>query len=582
MPIEWGGSDMFTHMLVVGATRSGKTATILKPMIYQLLLAKKRGKKLGLTVVEPKGDLAQMVADMSEAMELPHTHIDPMLDDKSAKFNPMEGETDRVAEATVIVLQGLFGKQDAFFATVQELSARYVTKLLKELNGDQMDIIDVLKTLRDPNVLKLRVAELRQRDGESDIVNFFETELLGTMADRYRQFVIGLRAQLENIVSNQSLRNIMTGTSDIDMNTHFDNGGILSVNTALGLLRSSGDAFGQFIIMHLQDGTLRRKGTEETRIPHFLIIDEFSRYINPEVETFLSLAAEYRVAGILATQSLGQLAIESGKLSGQEMKRTIMASCRNRIVFGGVTMDDAKDFAEEFGKDKVIVRQSTYDNKIVGLNLFPKMFRDTETEEYRFDPTDIRNNLGHLTYIHQLMKDGVLQEPAIGEGTFVPHNWRELREWENHHSTWFKKLNPFRFKKEMSKNVKDLSKDKINELEHEAERENELMKNAEKETEQEIVKNKAKFNEVVDLSQLESKNKRVMDGESNNISKSTNVATKERGENKLIKKSTARKQEKAIDKPRKSNKEKQHEKTVKRSRQIDQFTKDKKNDDMFF
>lgn len=41
--IQWGGSDMFTHMLVVGPTRCGKTATLLKPMIYQLLLLKKNG-----------------------------------------------------------------------------------------------------------------------------------------------------------------------------------------------------------------------------------------------------------------------------------------------------------------------------------------------------------------------------------------------------------------------------------------------------------------------------------------------------------------------------------------------------------
>src|SRR5690625_2451553 len=291
IPIEWGGSDMFTHMLIVGATRSGKTATILKPLIYQLLLAKKRGIELGLTVVEPKGDLAQMVADMSEEMELPHIHVDPMLGDKSAKFNPMEGETDRVAEATVIVLKGLFGKQDAFFATVQELSARKVTKLLKELYGDDIDITDVLNTLRDPKVLAEEVANLARRVGNTDLLHFFQSELLGSMADKYRQFVIGLRAQLENIVSNDNLRKIMTGKSSIDIDEHYEKGGILAVNTALGMLRSSGDAFGQFVIMHLQNGAFRRPGTEDTRIPHFLIVDEYSRYINPDVEIFLSLAA---------------------------------------------------------------------------------------------------------------------------------------------------------------------------------------------------------------------------------------------------------------------------------------------------
>src|SRR5690625_4783450 len=165
-----------------------------------------------------------MVADMAKEMELPYTHIDPF-NENTAKFNPMEGDTDAVAEATVVVLKGLFGKQDAFFATVQELSARNVTKLLKELQGDKLDITDVMNTLRDPEVLRKRVAELRARDGQTDLVHFFESELLGSMADRYRQFVIGLRAQLENIVSNKSLRRIMTGRSDIDIDKHFEEGG---------------------------------------------------------------------------------------------------------------------------------------------------------------------------------------------------------------------------------------------------------------------------------------------------------------------------------------------------------------------
>src|SRR5699024_2977273 len=69
--------------------------------------------------------------------------------------------------------------------------------------------------------------------------------------------------------------------------------------------------------------------------------------------------------------------------------------------------------------------------KVIGLNLFPASFRDTEDEEYRFDPTDIRDGLQRFTYIHQLMQGGVLQKPEIAEGTFVPRNWKELREWED-------------------------------------------------------------------------------------------------------------------------------------------------------
>jgi len=430
VPIILKEKDFFVHSLFVGSTGSGKTASVLEPIAYQLLMQKKLGKKLGLTVVEPKRDFALKVKEYCEVMEIPHIFIDPLSDD-THKFNPMEGDINDVAEATVVVLKGLFGKQEAFFASVQELSARYVTKLLKELNGDNMDILDVMNTLRDPVELKKRVEQLKARDGVTDLVHFFEAELLGQHAEKYRQFVIGLRSQLENITSNDLLKRIMTGKSDVNIQKHFAEGGVLIVNTELGRLGTSGDAFGQFMIMHLQNGTFNRPGPEESRIPHFMIIDEYSRYINPEVERFLSIARSYRVAGIFATQSLGQLEIESGKISATAMKRTIVTNCRNKLVFGGVSADDAEEFANEFGKDKIIMRQSTYKHRIFMPVLFPDSYRDTETEEYRFDPTDIMDGLPKYSYIHKLVYDNQVQKPSLAIGNLVPKNWKELREWEN-------------------------------------------------------------------------------------------------------------------------------------------------------
>ncbi len=430
LPIKWGGDDMFTHMLVVGPTRCGKTATILKPIIYQLLCLKARGIPLGISVIEPKGDVAAMVAEMCAEMGIPCTHVDPM-NPNTDRFNPMEGEINSVAEATVVVLKGLFGKQDAFFATVQELSARNVTKLLKELHGDNMDIVDVMNTLRDENLLTEKVAKLKARDGMTDLVHFFESELLGSMKEKYRQFVIGLRAQLENVVSNDALRRIMTGKSSINIDEHYETGGVLAVNTALGMLRSSGDAFGQFIVMHLQNGAFRRPGTERTRVPHIIISDEYSRYINPDVEIFLNLAAEYRVAGIFATQSLGQLELESGKINAKAMKRAILGGCRNMIVFGGIKSEDANDFAEEFGKDKIIMRQSTYKNSILLPTLFPDSYRDTEEQEYRFDATDLMDGLPRFHFVHKLLQEGHPQKPAVAAGQFVRRDWKEAREWEH-------------------------------------------------------------------------------------------------------------------------------------------------------
>lgn len=426
--IKWGKSDSFTHMLAVGPTRCGKTATLLKPMIYQLLLLKKRGVPLGLSVVEPKGDVARMVYEMCGEMDLPCIHVDPEKPNSDI-INVMEGEMDDVAEATVVVLKSLFGKQEAFFATVQELAARNVTKLLKRLQRDNINLADVVRTMRDPVLMRDKVIQLKTRDGEDDLVQFFESELLGAQKDKYQQFVIGLRAQLENLTSNPHLSRIINGKSSINIDKHFAEGGILAVNTAMGKLRKAGDAFGQFVTMHLQNGTFRRPGTEDTRVPHFLIIDEYSRYINPDVELFLSIAAEYKVAGIFAIQSLGQLEVEAGKINARAMKQSIMTSCRSKITFGGLGSADATEFSDEFGKKIVVMRQSTYKQQILVPNILPETYRDTEKEESIIPYTDLMFGLPRFHYVAKLMKDGTPQPPTIGRGSFVPKDWKEQRVW---------------------------------------------------------------------------------------------------------------------------------------------------------
>ncbi|MGA5691362.1 type IV secretory system conjugative DNA transfer family protein [Cytobacillus pseudoceanisediminis] len=431
--IIWGGDDPFTHTLCVGPTRCGKTATVLKPLIYSILLAKKRGIPCGLSIIEPKGDVARMVKEMAEAMGLKDqlVYIDPLYPDETQRINVMKGNKQDVAEATVAVLKSLFGKQDAFFATVQELSSRKVTLLLKELYGDNMDIMDVLANLRDVALLQTNVEKLRQLQGTNDLVQFFDNELLGTgnMADKYRQFIVGLRAQLENITSNEHLKAIVTGRSDIDLDEHFEEGRILAVNTALGMLGRSGDAFGMFMAMHLQLATFRRKGTESTRVPHYLIIDEYSRYINPDVERFLSIAAEYRVALIAAIQSLGQLELESGNLSAKAMKRAILTSTRNKIIFGGLEYEDAEEVSKIMGKDLIRERARTFSGGILE-NILPKQYKEQEEEKERFYSTFLMDGLPRFHYVHKLLVDGTPQEPGIGVGSFIPRDWKEQLEIE--------------------------------------------------------------------------------------------------------------------------------------------------------
>ncbi|KLU62341.1 AAA-like domain protein [Peptococcaceae bacterium CEB3] len=420
--LNWGGDDSFTHTMIVGPTRCGKTATLIKPMIYQILTAKARGFPCGLSVIEPKGDVAQFAVDLARELGIRAYHLDPTIDNTDM-INLMKGPVDDVAEATIAVLQGMFGKQEAFFQLVQELTARNFIKLLKLNHGDNLDILSVLRTLRDDDILKRETQTLGKNGKDPDLYSYFENEMRGRLGDKWKELAVGLRAQIEKLVSNSYIKRIITGDSGIDLDRHMAEGGVIGVNTALNLGRS-GDAFGQFMTMHLQAAAFRRPGTERTRIPHYLVIDELSRYINPDIERFLSIAAEYRVACIFAVQSFSQLEIASGSLNARAMKTAILTNCRNKISFGGITSEDAEYFAKELGKNWEVMRQSTYDGKVLA-SILPKNYRDTEQEEYRIRPTDIQDGLPRFYYTHKLVQHGQPMKPGIAVGSFVPDDWRE-------------------------------------------------------------------------------------------------------------------------------------------------------------
>ncbi|MDR3600866.1 MAG: type IV secretory system conjugative DNA transfer family protein [Desulfosporosinus sp.] len=421
--LYWGGDDPFTHTMIVGPTRCGKTATLIKPIIYQILLAKARGVPCGLSIIEPKGDVAQFAVDLARELGIKAYQLDPTRE-TSDKINLMKGPVNDVSEATIAVLKGMFGKQEAFFQLVQELTARNFIKLVKLNHGDNLDILSVLRTLRDNAILEREQKMLEKSGKDPDLSSFFTNEMQGKLGAKWKDLALGLRAQIENIVSNEDLKRIITGDSGINLDQHMAEGGVIGINTALGKLKRSGDAFGQFMAMHLQSAAFRRPGTEKTRIPHYLIIDEMSRYINADTEKFLSIAAEYRVAGIFAVQSFSQLEIGAGDLTPKAMKTAVLTNCRNKISFGGITYDDAEYFANELGKNWEVMRQNTYDGFALA-SFLPKTYRDTEQEEYRIRPTDIQDGLPRFHYIHKLLRDGHPMKPGIALGQFVPSDWQE-------------------------------------------------------------------------------------------------------------------------------------------------------------
>ncbi|SMB96690.1 AAA-like domain-containing protein [Thermanaeromonas toyohensis ToBE] len=380
------GEDRFLHTLIVGTTGTGKTSRVLKPMIEQDLLRIKNGERIGITVVEPKGDFSADVAEMARSLGIPVIFINPE-DPDTPRFNPLEGDPLTVAEIMKTVLQSLFGKQEAFFRQVQEVMARNTVLLLKAAYGDNLDIKMMTEVLRNEELLLNCMQAVEQKErGPSSLTQYFRQEVLGKNKEEMFRHALGLRLQLEDITGNALLNRVLVGKSDVNLDRHLEGGGVLVVNTAMGRLGKLGDVFGQFIIMHFQYAVFRRPGNEHTRPYHVLYVDEFPRYVNPDFERLLAIGRSFRCATVLALQTTAQLLLESKPA----FRDIVLENCRNKIVLNLGSAEDAKRLAAEFGERQVVQKSRTYKQEgPIALHLYPDSIREDEKFEPRFRYTDL-------------------------------------------------------------------------------------------------------------------------------------------------------------------------------------------------
>lgn len=407
--------DRYVHQLIMGPTGSGKTSLMVLPQIYQDLMAIKKGAKAGMTVLEPSGDLCESTVNLCRELGIPYVYINPG-SKSTARFNPMEGDPSTVAEITRTVLSSFFSTKEPFFAQVQESAARNITLMLKKVKGDDLTLMEVVRVLRknpthidNEYVSKLR--HLEKSEENEDLVDYFDSELLGTLKDKYFQFAVGLRQQIEDIGGNSLLRRILNSKSDINLNEHLAHGGVvLVVNTDIGRLGRVGSAFGKFFIMHLQNAVFNRPGSEWDRLPHFLYIDEFALYINRDFEKLLTMGRKYRCSVNLAMQSISQL----DGAEGMAYRQTVLNNCRNKILFGGSTGETAKFFEAEFGSDDVVVKSPMFKNKMVAEPVIAEGYRSSEKNKPRFTSTDIQE-MEKNHFIYRICIDNQNLPPGMGK-----------------------------------------------------------------------------------------------------------------------------------------------------------------------
>lgn len=331
-------------------------------------------RNLGITYISPDFESISHILDVADNYKMPVNLIDPN-DINSPGLNPFIFNSPlSISTAISTVLKGLYAAnlKTIDMAYVEVMSTQAIENLailLKVMyprlhDGDLPNLEDMMECLNDFSLVESLCEKMKEdeelRQEYKLLLSFFKKNFYENSSGKadMEKYVSAATSQLEILLRYPGVKNILCKRSgNIDFDRALDNGEITLVCTRRGDLGANAHkAFGLFFILLMQYSVLKRPGNENSRIPHFLYIDEFSDFICGSTEALFTLYRKYRVASVVSVQSLDQLNVEKGKY-----KRTILANCANKIVFGNNSPEDNEWWQKELGEKREWDWSTSYD-----------------------------------------------------------------------------------------------------------------------------------------------------------------------------------------------------------------------------
>ncbi|WP_144502751.1 TraM recognition domain-containing protein [Bacillus thuringiensis] len=451
------GKDRTLNGIIIGPIGSGKTSSLIIPMINQDLhwmvrfinkfentykknnydTEEVKGTFLnGITVIEPSNDLCQKVFKLVQAHKIPESsiyYIDPTNSD-TKNINILRGPVDKVAEVFAMVIQGLSESNNAFFEQAQRNHLKQHIYLLK-LHNPQKDVTfddlidmydDVERVHRMHKLLKVQVEKLydfvqsgvasRDQKNEYKIIKGIDEWFDNTIREKtgfqgepavyksgkYRGKPMHYDREEEYV---KGLRNIL---KDLASNvlirrvlfgkSDFD----FDVHLEQGGILLVNTAKGELADLSNVLGKfvlLSMQNAVFRREPnispyHHIIVDEFPDYVVRPFKEFPAQSRKYKVILTIASQTLSQLALDFT----EQYMFTLLGSFRNKMIFGDVTPYDAKIFSDMFGETEE--------------------FKESESEQ-AISPMQ-ENPVSRLGSTYQKLKEVVMSPGDImAQGAFI-------------------------------------------------------------------------------------------------------------------------------------------------------------------
>ena len=404
-------------------------------------------KDLGITYMSPDYETIENIRKVCENYNMSYNIIDPT-NPNSAGLNPFAFEEPiKAALAISTIIKGFYSDNNPETAVVyrQNLSNQIIENLsilLKvvypKLNDGKLPTIeDMLKLLNNFDLIE-KMCKILEKDPTLSVkyenqINYFKKNFYMDSPNRQEmnQVVSLPMAQLDTLLRYPGVKNILCNrTRNLNFDNALENGDINLVCTRRGDLgERANKAFGLFYLLLMQFSVLRRPGNENSRIPHFMYIDEFPDFICKSTESIFTIYRKYRVATVVSAQSLAQI-----KSHGDKLGETIIANCANKIVFGNNSPEENDWWSKEIGEKK------EWDVKHEGYNFAEDKYDSKGSASYGNKPKYGAGKVQSLSFKKCMFKIRDLKGKIVN-GTakldFLPARHKEKQKVKNYNFSKF-------------------------------------------------------------------------------------------------------------------------------------------------
>ena len=365
-------SDLITHLHGIGATRSGKSKW-LEWFCRGLAM-----QRIGFTLIDPQGTLAKdLVSYFAYLMpSQPIIYFNPSRTDFLVPFNPFtRGRGDksvrvsRQIQATIRVWGAASLDDTPRLGRV--MRTFYHLFSTGEITLNELDEL----TLWEYKELREHAANLLPEG--TTAYNEWKSFMGYRRKEDFETQMESTRNRLAPFIDFPQIRRIMSlEEPNLNFEEIFDTGTILIANLGQSPYFADENArlIGSLMIHELWQAAQQRETSPQH--PYFLLVDEFQKFLTPDIRDILDRGAGKGLHLGLFHQHLGQLE-EQDKWTYD----SVMTNAKTKVVFGGLSKPDARTLVDEMFADQIPYDETKF--LIEQTKFWPTYTRDTTYSKTR-------------------------------------------------------------------------------------------------------------------------------------------------------------------------------------------------------